>query len=108
LACATLPAVAKEPPTRFLEKLDRGLTAVHQADGRVFLSWRPLASDPEDTSFNVYRETAAPAGGATDMGRFAAGAPALPYHSIPLQTPAGYTPNDASLGDLDGDGQYEI
>ena len=40
--------------------------------------------------------------------RFAAGAPALPYHSIALQTPAGYTPNDASVGDLDGDGQYEI
>ena len=28
--------------------------------------------------------------------------------SIPLQTPAGYTPNDASVGDLDGDGDYEI
>ena len=40
--------------------------------------------------------------------RFAAGAPALPYHSIALQTPAGYTPNDASVGDLDGDGEYEI
>ena len=39
---------------------------------------------------------------------FAAGAPPLPYYSIPLQTPAGYTPNDASVGDLDGDGQYEI
>ncbi|MBO9657785.1 MAG: rhamnogalacturonan lyase [Chitinophagaceae bacterium] len=31
-----------------------------------------------------------------------------PYFSIPLQTPAGYAPNDASVGDLDGDGQYEI
>ena len=30
------------------------------------------------------------------------------YLSIPLQTPAGYTPNDASVGDLDGDGEYEI
>jgi rhamnogalacturonan endolyase len=28
--------------------------------------------------------------------------------SIPLQTPAGYSPNDASVGDLDGDGGYEI
>src|ERR1041385_950806 len=37
-----------------------------------------------------------------------AGAPARPYLSIPLQTPAGYTPNDASVGDLDGDGEYEI
>ena len=31
-----------------------------------------------------------------------------PYFSIPLQTPKGYAPNDASVGDLDGDGQYEI
>ena len=30
------------------------------------------------------------------------------YLSIPLQTPEGYTPNDASVGDLDGDGDYEI
>lgn len=31
-----------------------------------------------------------------------------PYFSIKLQTPAGYAPNDASVGDLDGDGAYEI
>ncbi|WP_157492891.1 rhamnogalacturonan lyase [Echinicola pacifica] len=31
-----------------------------------------------------------------------------PYLSIPLQTPEGYTPNDASVGDLNGDGRYEI
>jgi rhamnogalacturonan endolyase len=31
-----------------------------------------------------------------------------PYFSIALQTPKGYAPNDASVGDLDGDGQYEI
>lgn len=31
-----------------------------------------------------------------------------PYLSIPLQTPAGYQPNDAAPGDLDGDGEYEI
>ena len=41
-----------------------------------------------------------------------------PYLSVPLQIPAGgttpdgvsytYTPNDASVGDLDGDGEYEI
>lgn len=30
------------------------------------------------------------------------------YISIPLKTPEGYTPNDASVGDLDGDGRYEI
>lgn len=30
------------------------------------------------------------------------------YISIPLKTPPGYTPNDGSVGDLDGDGRYEI
>ncbi|MGC9326680.1 MAG: rhamnogalacturonan lyase, partial [Candidatus Hinthialibacter sp.] len=32
----------------------------------------------------------------------------LPYFSIPLKTLEGYSPNDASVGDLDGDGEYEI
>lgn len=31
-----------------------------------------------------------------------------PYLSIPLRTPEGYTANDASVGDLTGDGRYEI
>ncbi len=30
------------------------------------------------------------------------------YLSIPLKTPEGYTPNEASVGDLNGDEQYEI
>lgn len=33
---------------------------------------------------------------------------AKPYLSIKLNTPKGYAPNDASVGDLDGDGEYEI
>lgn len=33
---------------------------------------------------------------------------ALPYLSIPLRTPQGYSPNDVSVGDLDGDGEYEL
>ncbi|MXN90840.1 hypothetical protein GR160_06335 [Flavobacterium sp. Sd200] len=32
----------------------------------------------------------------------------VPYLSIPLKTPEGYAPGDASVGDLDGDGEYEI
>lgn len=138
-------------PTPMLEALDRGVVAVHQPDGKVFVSWRLLATDPGDVAFNVYRLAAprddaapvpvrlnaAPLTGPTwivDPGAnlsretsyrvvsvvagvegpagagftLAAGAPPLPYHPIPLQTPAGYTPNDASLGDLDGDGRYEI
>ncbi|MBI1764587.1 MAG: rhamnogalacturonan lyase [Acidobacteria bacterium] len=37
-----------------------------------------------------------------------ANAPVRQYLAIPLQTPTGYAPNDASVGDLDGDGEYEI
>ena len=40
--------------------------------------------------------------------RLRANAPAQPYLSVPLQTLPGHTPNDASVGDLDGDGEYEI
>ena len=162
LICAG-PLAARDK-LRYMEKLDRGVVAVQQSDGKVFVSWRLLASDPDGVGFNVYRETAPAAAGSADFGRFAArpdapaatvkvnaqpltqgtwiidgaarldrathyyvaaiidgveqprakpfglaaGAPPLPYHSIPLQTPDGYTPNDASAGDLDGDGQYEI
>ncbi len=35
-------------------------------------------------------------------------APVRNYLSLPLQNPRGYTPNDVSVGDLDGDGEYEI
>jgi rhamnogalacturonan endolyase len=38
----------------------------------------------------------------------AANDPATNYLTIPLKTPTGYTPNDISVGDLDGDGTYEI
>ncbi|HPR13000.1 MAG TPA: rhamnogalacturonan lyase [Bacteroidales bacterium] len=37
-----------------------------------------------------------------------AGTPVQQYINIPLQTPSGYTPNDISPGDLDGDGEYEL
>jgi len=37
-----------------------------------------------------------------------ANAPAQQYLNIPLRTPEGYTPNDISVGDLNGDGEYEL
>ena len=37
-----------------------------------------------------------------------ANAPIQQYINIPLKTPEGYSPNDVSVGDLDGDGEYEI
>ena len=33
---------------------------------------------------------------------------AKPYHSIPLKTLPGHTPGDVSVGDLDGDGEYDF
>jgi rhamnogalacturonan endolyase len=157
-----LPLAADPPPPRVMERLNRGVVAVHESDGSVFISWRLLGSDPAAIAFNLYRQTGD--GPAFDPGRFgsrpdavagvarlndsplgdvtwyrdttaalqretryfvrpvidgregdpsesfvlAAGAPPLPYVSIPLETPPGYTPGDASVGDLDGDGEYEI
>jgi rhamnogalacturonan endolyase len=131
---------------REMERLGRGVVAVHAGGGRVFVGWRLLSSDPADVAFNVYRTTAGgkpvrlndrPLTGPThfvdespEAGKenayvvralagdlegeasrpfvISAGAPERPYLSIPLQTPAGYAPNDASAGDLDGDGEYEM
>jgi rhamnogalacturonan endolyase len=131
---------------RQMERLGRGVVAVNQGDGKVFVSWRLLGDDPEVTAFNLYRATtgakaaklnAKPIADVTffvdekaDLtkavsyfvrpvikGRereaskaftLPADAPVRQYLSIPLQTPPGYAPNDASVGDLDGDGEYEI
>jgi len=37
-----------------------------------------------------------------------ANSPVQQYIEIPLKTPTGYSPNDVSVGDLDGDGEYEL
>jgi rhamnogalacturonan endolyase len=37
-----------------------------------------------------------------------AGTPPRSYITVPLKTPEGYSPNDGSVGDLDGDGEYEF
>jgi rhamnogalacturonan endolyase len=128
---------------RLMEDLDRGVTAVCNADGKVFVSWRLLGTESGDLAFNLYRT----AKGKTEKlnktpidkvtgfldnnsdttiaktyfvktvvkGKEGAASRSFtlqpgnkPYFSIPLQTPKGYAPNDASVGDLDGDGQYEI
>ena len=128
---------------RQVEQLGRGLVAIHEGGGRVFVSWRLLATDARATAFNVYRRTGssaptrvntAPITGATwvadssvnvaESVSYSVAAivngiegeqspayrlrPATPYISLALQTPEGYTPNDGSVGDLDGDGEYEL
>jgi len=146
LLLSLLLLYAFEPLTaqRQMEWLGRGVHAIAQHDGRVFVNWRLLGNDPDEIAFNVYRTTQAgkpirlnkqPITSSTAFEdtnpdttksytyfvkavikgkEGAASKPfvlkpgTLPYVSLSLQTPAGYTPNDASVGDLDGDGEYEI
>ena len=42
---------------RQMEYLDRGTVAVRLDEGKAYVGWRLLGTDPEDTSFNVYRQT---------------------------------------------------
>ncbi|MDR2839793.1 MAG: silent information regulator protein Sir2 [Paludibacter sp.] len=53
---AAKPKVTGFAQKRVVENLDRGVTAATSADGKsVYVSWRLLNTDPENTSFNVYR-----------------------------------------------------
>ena len=142
----TSNAQSKKSNLRQMEKLGRGVVAVVQDDGKIFVGWRMLGTDEDDIAFNLYR--VADAGEAVKLNdkpisdvtffiddkadlrksnayfvrpiikkkerdasakfTLAANSAARQYISVPLQTPEGYTPNDASVGDLDGDGEYEI
>nr|WP_315591318.1 hypothetical protein [Sphingomonas psychrotolerans] len=122
---------------RQVERLDRGLIAIPAAGGGNHVSWRLLATDVRGARFTLYRDGKAiariagdqatsyldPTGTATSRYALAAhnsGATAWTngYLPIPLDKPAdgrtpdgetyGYTANDASVGDLDGDGRYEL
>ncbi len=84
----------------------------------VRLNERPIRDSTNfvDTSATADRPTAYTVRPVMGEAELAAGAPAIlragaperAYFEIPLQTPRGYTPNDASAADLDGDGEYEI
>lgn len=50
VACAALPLAAEE-------RLNRGLVAVANSEGKAYLGWRLLNSDPPNVGFNVYRQT---------------------------------------------------
>ena len=146
LAVSSAAFSQKKLPPRFMENLDRGVVAVNQGDGSVFVGWRLLGTEPKDMAFDIYRSTGngeqvklnkKPLKGPTDFvdteadltkdntwyvkpvkkqknetGKnyftLKANSPAQQYISIPLRTPEGYSASDASVGDLDGDGQYEI
>jgi rhamnogalacturonan endolyase len=129
-----------------MEKLGRGVVAINQGGGKIYVGWRLLGTDPANLAFNLYRTTGKKAavklnktpvtattnyidqltdttasasyfvkevlngneGNASTTYTLPANSAGKPYLSVPLQTMAGYKPNDASVGDLDGDGEYEI
>jgi len=131
---------------RLMENLGRGVVAVHYQPEKIFVGWRLLGTDADDTQFNVYRKSttssgtklnAAPLLAATSFvdekadltkqnsyyvrpvvnGRELAPSaqftldvnpPVRQYLAVPIQPRAGYAPNDLSVGDLDGDGEYEL
>jgi rhamnogalacturonan endolyase len=138
-----------------MEDLGRGVIAINQGSGNVYVGWRMLGTEPTDITFNLYRSTGGgtavklnsqPITATTDWVdsdvntiqsnsyfvrpvlndqelassapfTLSASAPIRQYISIPLAIPAGgttpdgsytYNANDCSVGDLDGDGEYEI
>ena len=120
---------------RQMEKLGRGVIAVDLGSGKIYIGWRLLTTEPNNIGFNVYKNHSRlndqPIMQSTNFvdnnGSVHSaytvraviegieGKPSSPakvwdrnYLAIPLQTPEGYRPNDASAGDLDGDGVYDI
>jgi autotransporter-associated beta strand protein len=47
---------------RQMEKLGRGVVALHSATSQAYVGWRLLATDPTDVGFNLYRSTSGGAG----------------------------------------------
>lgn len=121
-----------------VENLDRGVVAVVQDGGvyvgwRMF-GYEYNRDEPARIAYNLYRDDALvatvtdstnffdAAGGAQsrytvkaviDAVEGAASPPVAPWAEnflrIPLEQPSNiYSPSDASLADLDGDGQYEV
>ncbi len=42
---------------RYMEKLDRGLIAVPERGGKIYVGWRMLGTEPEEIAYNLYRST---------------------------------------------------
>ncbi|MCL4785785.1 MAG: rhamnogalacturonan lyase [Verrucomicrobia bacterium] len=142
LFAVLLVLASPAPAQRQMENLRRGIVAVRQSDGSVYVGWRLFATDPDDLKFNLYRVTDggaparvndqpiadstnfvdrhAPAGSSPAYfvrpvlkgKELKASKPVRAWEQnhleIPIQPIADYRPGDVSVGDLDGDGEYEI
>src|SRR6187402_1553816 len=51
------PLFGQKNPARKMELLSRGVVAVNQGDGKVFVGWRMLGTDADNIAFNLYRMT---------------------------------------------------
>jgi len=131
LALFTAPLSAQ----RQMEELDRGVLAVKVSNG-VFISWRVLGSEWKGVSYNLYKGNEKlnpePITGASNFLDSSGNLESeyhvralvkdieqessdtvqpwpQNYYDIPLRDiPGTYELNEASVGDLDGDGDYEI
>jgi rhamnogalacturonan endolyase len=120
-----------------MEDLDRGVVAVRGNNGN-YVGWRMMGyeyrrNDPSSVSYNLYRDGTLVANVTDSTNCWDAGAGASAAYSvsavidgaeceqseattpwsdnyirIPLSSPGAYESIDATPGDLDGDGQYEI
>ena len=135
LATALPMPVSEAASANTVEYLNRGLSAFYTGSG-MMVSWRYLASDSDSTEFRLYRDGSliytSKAGNATcylDANGSASstyrvdtvsGSTVISSDSVVISSDAsykqldlskpgsGYTPNDCSVGDVDGDGTYEI
>lgn len=119
-----------------LEYLNRGISAVNTGNG-MLVSWRYLANDDDNAVYKLYRDGTlvytSEAGKSTcyldaqgsssskyrvdtfDSSGKLTGSENCnlisgnTYFEIPMSPPSDiYSPNDMSVGDIDGDGQYEL
>ena len=136
MAAAAIGGSAQITPVSQMERLDRGLVVIPIGTTRT-LSWRFLGTDDESkTTFNILRDGETivenryetfykdnKGGSSYQIVTLVDGVPVdttaavkpwdKNYLTVKLQRPpAGsdysYSPNDCSVGDVDGDGQYEI
>jgi len=126
-----------DTPSSQMEKLDRGLIVVPMSN-KHYISWRMFGTDDKGTTFEVLKNGVtlkkdiygatfmSTSGSATDTyqvkvyqnGQLTETTNAVTpwekaFLELKLDKPAAgsdytYSPNDCSVGDVDGDGQYEI
>lgn len=68
---------------RQMEKLGRGVVALHSATSQAYIGWRLLATDPSDIGFNLYRS--------------ANGAAGVKLNSLPLTNTTDYLDTGANF-----------